>query len=200
MNICSKIAKLTSLQVISIDYSLLPFPKAIEDSYDIIKYINKNGVKDITLIGDSAGGNIAFVIYTLIRDNLDANLNHSFINICVKNLYLICPFLFIGPYIDDFNKTSILTVDFIKYFINAYLPSKNMLLDRRVCPIIAGIDKLPNTVLFVSNDDVLKNENLILKKLNKKINTYIFYDVPHVWILFKDDALFWKKIKDHFLY
>ena len=76
-NLCSNMAKQTGHIVISVDYRLAPefkFPTAPEDCYAVAKEIYENAElfdvkpEDITLIGDSAGGNLAAVVSLMARD------------------------------------------------------------------------------------------------------------------------------------
>ena len=76
-NICSNMAKQTGHIVISVDYRLAPefkFPTAPEDCYAVTREIFANAGQfrvtpgDITLIGDSAGGNLAAAVSLMARD------------------------------------------------------------------------------------------------------------------------------------
>jgi acetyl esterase/lipase len=76
-NICSNMAKQTGHIVISVDYRLAPenkFSTAPEDCYVVTREIYANTQmfqvlpEDITLIGDSAGGNLAAVVSLMARD------------------------------------------------------------------------------------------------------------------------------------
>lgn len=75
--VCADMAASTGCIVASADYRLAPehpFPAAPEDCYAVARTLFQNsgvfGVKpsDITLIGDSAGGNLAAVVSLMARD------------------------------------------------------------------------------------------------------------------------------------
>lgn len=76
--VCAHMARLTKHTVVSVDYRLAPehrFPAAPEDCYYVTKEIFLHaeklfGIKQnqITLIGDSAGGNLAAVVSLMARD------------------------------------------------------------------------------------------------------------------------------------
>ena len=75
--VCANMAKQTGHLVISVDYRLAPeykFPAAPEDCYAVTKEIYENAElfqvkpEDITLIGDSAGGNLAAAVSLMARD------------------------------------------------------------------------------------------------------------------------------------
>lgn len=74
--VCVDLAKATNCTIASVDYRLAPehkFPTAPEDCYAVARefYLGRvPGVKpdDITLIGDSAGGNLAAAVSLMARD------------------------------------------------------------------------------------------------------------------------------------
>ena len=75
--ICANLAKHTKRTVVSVDYRLAPehkFPAGLEDCYRVVQEVIANapalgGQPDnITLIGDSAGGNLAAAVSLMARD------------------------------------------------------------------------------------------------------------------------------------
>ena len=75
--VCSRMARLTGHLVISVDYRLAPehpFPAGLEDCYAAAREVFCNceslGIchRQITLIGDSAGGNLTAAVSLLARD------------------------------------------------------------------------------------------------------------------------------------
>lgn len=76
-SVCANLAKHTSRTVVSVDYRLAPehkFPAGLEDCYlalqEVAEFAPALGgrTEDITLIGDSAGGNLAAAVSLLARD------------------------------------------------------------------------------------------------------------------------------------
>jgi acetyl esterase/lipase len=77
-NVCAVMAKMTGCRVISVDYRLAPehkFPAGLEDCYfaakEIILHAEEHfGIDpaDVTLIGDSAGGNFCAAVSLMARD------------------------------------------------------------------------------------------------------------------------------------
>lgn len=75
--ICARLADATEQVVVSVDYRLAPeykFPVGLEDCYAVAKALFTNrfilnvAPEDITLIGDSAGGNLAAALSLMARD------------------------------------------------------------------------------------------------------------------------------------
>lgn len=73
----SKLARITGQIVISVDYRLAPeypFPAALQDCYNALKWLQEHGssigvdTTRISIMGDSAGGNIATVLTLMCRD------------------------------------------------------------------------------------------------------------------------------------
>jgi len=73
----SKLARVTGQIIVSVDYSLAPehpFPTAITECYAVLRWMQQNGsdlgadTTRITVMGDSAGGNIATVVTLMCRD------------------------------------------------------------------------------------------------------------------------------------
>ena len=75
--VCASMAQILESVVISVDYRLAPehkFPAAPEDCYHVAKTLFCDGFpfpakpEEITLMGDSAGGNLAAVVSQMARD------------------------------------------------------------------------------------------------------------------------------------
>lgn len=72
--VCANMARITNHKVVSVDYRLAPehpFPAGLEDCYEVAKAFMTNkeiNDKEVTLIGDSAGGNLAAALSLLARD------------------------------------------------------------------------------------------------------------------------------------
>lgn len=75
--VCADMASMTSRTVVSVDYRLAPehpFPASLEDCYAVAHEIIMNeellGTKmeEITVLGDSAGGNLAAAVSLMARD------------------------------------------------------------------------------------------------------------------------------------
>lgn len=79
--VCANMAKMTNHKVVSVDYRLAPeypFPLGLEDCYQVAKaFITNKEInnKNVTLIGDSAGGNLAAALSLMARDRKEFLIN-----------------------------------------------------------------------------------------------------------------------------
>jgi len=79
--VCINIARLTDCKVVSVDYRLAPenpFPAGLEDCYNAAKAFITNDVindKEVILIGDSAGGNLAAALSLLAKERKEFAVN-----------------------------------------------------------------------------------------------------------------------------
>lgn len=79
--VCANLVKFTNHKVVSVDYRLAPenpFPAGLEDCYAIAKaYITNNVInnKDVILIGDSAGANLAAALSLLANERQDFKIS-----------------------------------------------------------------------------------------------------------------------------
>lgn len=76
-NVCRNLARVTGCRVASVEYGLAPehvFPEGLEDCYAVARAIHLDPAQfgascgKITLIGDSAGGNLAAAVSLMARD------------------------------------------------------------------------------------------------------------------------------------
>ncbi|HAQ42064.1 MAG TPA: alpha/beta hydrolase [Clostridiales bacterium] len=81
--VCANMAMMTKHKVVSVDYRLAPehpFPAGLEDCYQVAKaFITNKEIndKDVTIIGDSAGGNLAAALSLLARDRKEFEIKRQ---------------------------------------------------------------------------------------------------------------------------
>ncbi len=96
--VCANMARLTNHKVVSVDYRLAPeypFPAGLEDCYQVAKaFITNKDINDreVTLIGDSAGGNLCAALSLMAKDRKEFK---------VKRQILIYPATY-----NDYSETS----------------------------------------------------------------------------------------------
>ncbi len=190
-NVCSNMAKQTGHIVVSVDYRLAPeykFPTAPEDCYAVTREVFLNAKlldvdpEEITLIGDSAGGNLATVVSMMARD---------------RGEFLPKRQILLYPSTDsDHSETSpypsilengtdfLLTSKRICDFLDLYKNSEEDLRNPYLAPILAeNLSGMPDTLIITAQYDPLRDEaELFGKKLfeaGNHVEVYRMKDALH---------------------
>jgi acetyl esterase/lipase len=190
-NVCANMAKQTGHTVISVDYRLAPefkFPTAPEDCYAVTKEIYENAdlfdvkPEDITLIGDSAGGNLAAVVSLMARD---------------RGTFLPTRQILLYPSADsDHSDTSpypsliengtdfLLTTKRICDYIDLYISCDEDLKNPYLAPILAeNLSKQPDTLIITAQYDPLRDEaeayGKRLYEFGNKVEVFRMKDALH---------------------
>jgi len=165
-NVCRNMANKTGHIVISIDYRLAPedpFPRGVEDCYYVTKEIFKRHgflncrKEDITLIGDSAGGNLAAVVSLMGRDREE---------IYPKKQILIYPATNYdhseaSPYasVRENGSDYIMTSKRIQDYLDLYVEKEEDKLNPYVAPILStDLKNQPDTLIITAEYDPLRDE------------------------------------------
>lgn len=165
-NVCRNMANNTGHTVVSVDYRLAPenpFPKGVEDCYYITKEIFKNPSvlkckeEDITLIGDSAGGNLAAVVSLLGRDREE---------FYPKKQILIYPSTNYdhsedSPYdsVRENGSDYIMTSKRMQDYLDLYVENEADKLSPYVAPILSNdLRNQPSTLIITAEYDPLRDE------------------------------------------
>lgn len=165
-NVCRNMANNTGHTVVSVDYRLAPenpFPKGVEDCYYVTKEIFKQPEllnckkEDITLIGDSAGGNLAAVVSLLGRDRKEfypkkqiliypaTNYDHSDES----------PYLSVHENKSDYIMTSRRLQDYLDLYVDKEADKTNPY----VAPILSNdLRNQPDTLIITAEYDPLRDE------------------------------------------
>ena len=165
-NVCRNLANNTEHTVVSVDYRLAPenpFPKGAEDCYYVTKEIFKQPEilnckeEDITLIGDSAGGNLAAVVSLLGRDRGE---------FYPKKQILIYPATNYdhsesSPYdsVHENGSDYIMTSRRIQDYLDLYVEREEDKLNPYVAPILSNdLKNQPDTLIITAEYDPLRDE------------------------------------------
>ncbi len=162
-SLCAQIAREMDLPLIAVDYRLAPeapFPAAPEDAIAAARWIAESGAatgreaRRLIVMGDSAGANLAIVVAVALRDQPAAA--------AVAAQCLIYPVT--GPILDegsgrDFAEGFFLTRAGMDWFDSHYQPLDA---DWRRNPSVAGLAKLPSTVLMTASLDPLRDQGRAL--------------------------------------
>ena len=164
---CVFMSNLTGHKVASVDYSLAPehrFPAGLEDCYAAMQEILQNSASfgvdpaQVTLIGDSAGGNLAAAVSLLARDRGGLQ---------VKQQILLYPSTYSDhdPATSPFDSVrvngqdNLLTAQRLRDYISLYKSSDADLQNPYFAPLIAGdLTHQPNTLVITAELDPLRDE------------------------------------------
>lgn len=163
--VCADLAKATNCTIASVDYRLAPehkFPAAPEDCYAVAREFFLGRVPDvnpdgITLIGDSAGGNLAATVSLMARDRGE---------FLPKRQILIYPSTYNDhseqspfPSIRDNGTDYLLTSKRIQSAIELYRGSEEDLGNPYFAPLLASdLSRQPQTLLITAEFCPLRDE------------------------------------------
>lgn len=164
--VCARMSKSTNSIVISVEYRLAPehpFPTGLMDCYTVAKALYKHGLglgyekHRITMIGDSAGGNLTAAISLMARDYKDFTPNRQILIYPVTgNDYSdTSPFASVHENGEDF----FLTAQKMQDYVTMYIQHKLDLTNPYFSPILANdFTNQPKTLLITAEFDPLRDE------------------------------------------
>ncbi|RAU83453.1 alpha/beta hydrolase [Pontibacter arcticus] len=167
------------------DYPKAPEHKILEISHNIdLVYeaaLKIYPSKQITLIGDSAGGTlIAALTQRLIRDKIALP----------KQLILVSPVMHA-----TMSNTQIKEIEPVDPMLSrtGVFSAKKMCADNgntehpMISPLNLGFDGFPRTILFLAENDITYPDQLLfiqkLQEAKVEVKTYIGSNMPHIWPL-----------------
>ena len=161
--VCANMAKMTGHMVASVDYRLAPehpFPAGLEDCYQVAKaFITNHNISnnEVTIIGDSAGGNLAAALSLLARDRNEFR---------IKRQILIYPATY-----NDYGETSpfksvhdngtdfLLTSKRIRDYMDLYKNKDEDILSPYFAPLLADdFTNQPDTLIITAEFCPLRDE------------------------------------------
>jgi len=183
--VCRRISHLNQAVVVSVDYRLAPeykFPIPHQDCYDATVWMAEHAdqigcnPEEITVMGDSAGGNLATVVSILSRDLKGPK---------IKNQVLIYPTVdarLNHPSIDTFGKGYFLTKPLMQWFLNHYKSKDEDIVNPLMSPfLMEDLTNLPPAFVCTAAYDPLKDEGAAYaKKLEAAGNHVVFKEYPNV--------------------
>ncbi len=164
--ICARLANATNQVVVSVDYRLAPenkFPVGLEDCYAVAKAIFTNKFilnvepENITLIGDSAGGNLAAALSLMARDRGEfLPKRQILIYPAVNNDYSeSSPFVSVQENGTDY----LLTAGKMRDYIELYAGCDEDKQNPYFAPILAeNLKNQPDTLIITAEFDPLRDE------------------------------------------
>lgn len=166
-NLCSKIARKTGAVLVSVGYRLAPeypYPFAIKDSWEVLMWASVNinsyggNAHKITVMGDSAGGNISAVMSVISRDKGMTE---------IESQVLIYPLtMFIDTltpsrkyFIFENDRDFVLNDSFLLRADHAYLQNNEDRRNPTISPQFAPVDSLyPRSLIVTAQCDPLRDE------------------------------------------
>lgn len=161
--VCANMARMTNHKVVSVDYRLAPehpFPAGLEDCYQVAKAFitNKNiNDKEVIIIGDSAGGNLAAALSLMARDRKEFK---------VKKQILIYPATYndhaeTSPYqsVHDNGTDYLLTSKRICDYMDLYKSKNEDMYNQYFAPLLAeDLANQPDTLIITAEYCPLRDE------------------------------------------
>ncbi len=164
--VCTNMSRLTNHIVISVDYRLAPehkFPAALEDCYEVARTLfTKEELfnlynKRITIIGDSAGGNLAAALSLMARDKNEFKVDRQI---------LIYPSTYNDhsdkspfPSIVENGKDYLLTSKKVCDYMDLYMKSRDDINNPYFAPLISNdLTNQPKTLIITAEYDPLRDE------------------------------------------
>ena len=186
--VAQNIANVTNSIVYSIDYRLAPenkFPKGFSDCFQATKFIYKQAkilrinADDITLMGDSAGANMAASVALKCRDTL---------GFVPKRQILIYPAVDAlrnvekYPSVEAYKNVFGLTLKNMEDYMNLYIAKKADIKSPFVSPIrTKNLKNMPDTLIITAELDLLRDEGEAYgKKLRDAGNKVLMHRVLEV--------------------
>ncbi len=181
--ICANMAKMTNHKVVSVDYRLAPeypFPAGLEDCYQVAKAFITNkeiNKREVTLIGDSAGGNLAAGLSLLAKKRNEFK---------VDSQILIYPATYndhseTSPFksVHDNGTDYLLTTKKINDYMDLYISDKENLKSPYFAPLLeTDLTNQPDTLIITAEYCPLRDEGEEYgKKLREAGNNVSIYRV-----------------------
>ena len=186
--ICALMADTTKYVVISVEYRLAPehkFPTGLLDCYAVAKEVFKHPQFDkekVTIMGDSAGGNLAAAVCQMARDKKEFQPQKQIlIYPVVGNDYTqTSPF----PSVKENGSDYILTAGKMQDYINLYKRTEEDKSNPYFAPILQkNLQGLPKTLVITSEFDPLRDEGeayaRLLKEAGNEVSHYRIKDALH---------------------
>ena len=189
--VCSRMAQATGQTVAAVEYRLAPehrFPTAFDDCYAAAKELYTNHAilnadpKQITVIGDSAGGNLAAAVCLKARDTGDFQVERQIlIYPAVNNDYSEnSPYLSVRRYGTEY----LLTAGKMRDYINFYASAEEDKRSKYLAPLMeTDYSNQPDTLILTAECDPLRDEGeeygRRLKEAGNQVEIHRIQDALH---------------------
>ena len=161
--VCSRMAQATGQTVAAVEYRLAPehkFPTGLMDCYAVARALYTHPdtkPEDITLIGDSAGGNLVAALCIMARDRGEFMQKRQILIYPAVNNDYSEKSLFSS--VRENGQDYLLTAGKLKDYINLYAGSEEDKLNPYFAPILEkDLSGQPDTLILTSEFDPLRDE------------------------------------------
>ena len=190
---CLTIARQTGHVLLSVDYRLAPenpFPAALKDCYKVVRAVTRwhklsGSPNKITLMGDSAGGNLAAAISLYMRDRGEKLIDRQILAypVLYNNHTETSPFVSVSENGTDYGLTSNHVCDYMDLYC-----SRDEDRDDPYCaPLLADdFSNQPDTLILTAQYDPLRDEgeeygrklkeagnNVTVRRIDNAIHGYL---------------------------
>lgn len=150
----AKLARTTSIDVLSFDYRLAPenpYPAAVEDAMKAWNYLMLlgYGAGDVIVAGDSAGGNLALVLVHCLKQEKRQ---------IPAGLVLLSPWTDLTSSGESFQERAqldpVLSAEYIERMIQAYAPGED-LTNPLISPLLGDLKDFPPCYIQVGENEIL---------------------------------------------
>lgn len=189
--VCCDIARLTGRIIISVDYRLAPeyrFPAGLEDCYSVVAEVFANldifGVNrtQVTIMGDSAGGNLAAAVSLMARDRGEFAIDSQILlyPATYNDHSASSPF----PSIVENGTDFLLTSKKISDYLTLYRSKVEDLDNPYFAPLLCeNLTNQPKTLIITAQFDPLRDEgeafSLALRDEGNYVEYYCIPDALH---------------------
>ncbi|MEC4814926.1 MAG: alpha/beta hydrolase [Scytonema sp. PMC 1069.18] len=160
---CRRIARDTGGLVVAVRYRLAPwfkYPTALEDCYDVFTWIVQHktdlgtDIRQLMVMGDSAGGNLATSVCLMARDRGESG--------AIARQILIYPEIdgtMSQPSVERNANAPILTKSLMHFYVNYYTRNESDRLEPYFSPLLAkDLSNLPPALIITAEYDPLCDE------------------------------------------
>jgi len=165
------LANMVEAVVVSVAYRQAPenkFPVAHNDSYAAYEWVVKNAAtikgeaKEVAVVGESAGGNLAAAVSMMARDK------NFQLPVCEVLVYPIAGYDFTTASYKESDSTMPLNSGMMKWFFDKYLSNPAQGKDPKISLVSANLKGLPSTTIIAAQYDPLRSEGELLSDNLKK--------------------------------
>ena len=184
-SLTSKLAEATNMDVLSFDYRLAPenpYPAALEDAVKAWNYLMLlgYGAKDVIVVGDSAGGNLALTLTLKLKEEG---------RMLPGGLVLLSPWTDLtssGKSITTKAEVDpVLDKAYLDRMILAYAKERD-LTDPYISPLFGSFDGFPPVYIQVGENEMLLSDSLRLQSALVNANVPVQLDrFPGMWHIFQ---------------